>query len=384
MRILLICRRYIPGEAWTNRVLAYAKGFAEQGAEVKLCYLIGDKNRSQYEIIIPGVEVVDFWLQDGFLARKNRYVSLLVNLNRCRQYIQPTDHVFVYGVESYIAKIALKKTKNVYGEITEHPFFAGSDERKTLSKSRVELLRRLQGMFVISHSLKAYFVENGIDEQKIHISNMFVDTNRFDVNRQDGGEKYFAYCGVVSKNKDGVDILLKAFCAFHQTYPDYKLYIIGRFESSQVHREIEHLVTSFSLENHVVFTGQVHPEKMPALLSNAQALVLARPNNVQSKYGFPTKLGEYLATGNPVIVTDVGEIGTFLKDRVNAIVLPPDDVNTFAYGMAWVVKHPEEAAEIGKKGRELAQTEFFYKTQSMKVFNIMKNTCNSSRRLVGV
>lgn len=372
MRILIISRRYIPGEAWTNRVLAYAKGFAEQGAEVKLCYLIGDKKRSRYEVNIPGVKVVDFWLQDGFLARKNRYVSLLVNLNRCRQYIQPTDYVFIYGVESYIAKTALKKTKYVYGEITEHPFMAGSDEMQTLSKSRVELLKRLQGVFVISHSLKAYFVENGIDEQKIHISNMFVDTNRFDFNRQDGGEKYFAYCGVVSKYKDGVDTLLKAFCAFHQSFPDYKLYIIGRFESSLVQLELERLTASLSLENHVVFTGQVHPDMMPALLTNAQALALARPNNVQSKYGFPTKLGEYLATGNPVIVTDVGEIGTFLKDRVNAIVLPPDDVNTFAYGMAWVVNHPEEAAEIGKKGRELAQNEFSYKTQSEKVLNIIR------------
>ena len=47
-------------------------------------------------------------------------------------------------------------------------------------------------------------------------------------------------------------------------------------------------------------------------------LVLARPDNIQAKGGFPTKLGEYLATGNPVVVTKVGEIPNYLIDGVNA------------------------------------------------------------------
>lgn len=228
MRILIINRRYIPGEAWTNRVLAYARGFAEQGCEVHLCYLIGDKKRRHYSITIPGVKVVDFWEKDGALARRSRYISLLVNLIKCKHYIQSTDCVFVYGVESYLAKVALKKTKNVFGEITEHPFMSGSNGKRLLSKHRGQLLKRLEGLFVISNSLKDYFVQNGIGEQKIHISNMFVDTNRFDGSKLANTEKYFAYCGVVSKYKDGVDTLLEAFCTFHQTYPEYKLSLVSR------------------------------------------------------------------------------------------------------------------------------------------------------------
>lgn len=372
MKILLINRRYIPGEAWTNRVLAYARGFAEQGVEVELCYLIGDKKRSQYSITIPGVKVVNFWERDGFFAKKSRYLSLLVNLFRCKWYIQPTDRVFLYGVESYIAKVVLKKTKNVFGEITEHPFMRGSNENAKLPNSRLQLLSRLKGLFVISQSLKQYFVECGIPKEKVHISNMFVDANRFDGQKKNSVEKYFAYCGVVSKYKDGVDTLIKAFAQFHLSYPEYKLYVIGRCESEIVRKELEEMCSTLSVKDSVVFTGLVSPNKMPALLSNAQALVLARPNNLQSKYGFPTKLGEYLATGNPVIVTDVGEIGIFLKDRENAVVLPPDDVNAFASGMTWVVEHPAEAIAIGKKGQELAQSEFSYKIQSEIVLNIIK------------
>lgn len=95
MHLLILNRRYCPGEAWTNRVLAYARGFAEKGADVELCYLIGDKNRSSYSIEIPGVKVVNFWQRDGLLARSNRYVSLLINMIRCRNYINCNDCVFV-------------------------------------------------------------------------------------------------------------------------------------------------------------------------------------------------------------------------------------------------------------------------------------------------
>lgn len=58
-RVILLNRRYCPGEAWTNRTLSYAKGFAELGEEVVIYYLIPDKKRNEYSIDIPGVKIVD-------------------------------------------------------------------------------------------------------------------------------------------------------------------------------------------------------------------------------------------------------------------------------------------------------------------------------------
>ena len=60
-RVIFLNRRHCPGEAWTNRVLAYAKGFAEAGEEVVLYYIITDKQRTKPDINIPGVKVVNLW-----------------------------------------------------------------------------------------------------------------------------------------------------------------------------------------------------------------------------------------------------------------------------------------------------------------------------------
>lgn len=373
MRLLIVNRRYCPGEAWTNRVLAYARGFAELGVKVNLCYLISDKQRNKYDISIPGVEIVNLWEGDGILGKRNRYVSFLSNLIKLKHYIRPTDYVLICDGESLIIYAALLKTNKVYVEITEHPFFKSRDENARLSYFKKLLLTRVRGLFVISKSLRQYFVQNGVEYQKIHISNMFVDINRFSAEKQSNIERYFAYCGVISTYKDGVDILLKAFSQFLEYYPEYKLYIIGRFESPQIKEELFNLTESLQIRNSVVFTGAVDPANMPELLINAQALVLARPSNLQAKYGFPTKLGEYLATGNPVIVTNVGEVGAFIKNFENGIVSPPDNPSVFSQCMRWVVENPEKAKKIGLSGKVLANSEFSYKTQCKTVLDILKS-----------
>ena len=71
-RVVFIIRRYNPGQAWTNRLLAYAKGFAEMGAKVVLYFIIPDKNRTPYKINITGVRVINLWESDGWLCRQHR------------------------------------------------------------------------------------------------------------------------------------------------------------------------------------------------------------------------------------------------------------------------------------------------------------------------
>ena len=75
---------------------------------------------------------------------------------------------------------------------------------------------------------------------------------------------------------------------------------------------------------------------MPKYLCNAKLLALARPDSIQAQGGFPTKLGEYLATGRPVVVTKVGEIPDYLEDGVNAFL---SDINS-GYSLLYFNDNP--------------------------------------------
>jgi glycosyltransferase involved in cell wall biosynthesis len=85
---------------------------------------------------------------------------------------------------------------------------------------------------------------------------------------------------------------------------------------------------------------------------------LDRPQSRQAKYGFPTKLGEYLLTGNPVVVTSVGDIPLFLKDGESAYLVEPDNIEEFAAKLDYVLSHYEESKRVGQNGREVALKHF--------------------------
>lgn len=372
-RVVLLIRRYCPGEAWTNRILAYAKGFSELGAEVVIYYLISDKSRTSYQISIPNVTIVNLWEKDGFVSKKYRHLSFIKNYYLFFREIRKGDRIFFSGFHNYqfwIVKLFNKRAQ-MFCESTEHPdVFVKHSEN--YNKKLKQVLNKHKALFVISKSLKDYYISIGVDSERIHVINMFVDTGRFRNLKKTTDEKYIAYCGAVSYDKDGVNILIESFSKFYPKHNDYKLYIIGKGVDQTVINRLKELTRHLEVEQSVVFTGPVSPQEMPQLLYNAQILALARPDSLQAQNGFPTKLGEYLATGNPVVVTRVGEIPLFIKHKENGFLADPNS-DSFSEQLSWVADNYDAASEIGRKGRELAYNEFSYLSQSKKALTVMNS-----------
>jgi len=344
-----------------------------------LVYLVSDKQRTSYDISVKGVSVVNLWQTNGALTRVSRKLSYIINIMRFKRLLNKGDIVFTYGYETFLmwCLTHYKNEVKVFCEITEHPYVINTrGNNKRNLKIQDHLLSRLEGLFVITEELRNYFIKEGLPAEKIHIINMFVDIDRFLNCKAENSVKYIAYCGTVSFYKDGVDTLIKAFSLFAESYPDYKLYIIGGFENASLEEQSYALVDSLGISEKVLFTGRVSPDKMPELLCNAVILSLARPDNIQSQNGFPTKLGEYLATGNPVVVSSVGEIPRFIKHFENGFLCEPGSANSVAEQFLWIASHLDDAYSIGAKGKELCFNEFSSAVQSQKALKIMTSNNN--------
>ena len=366
-RIIIPVRRYVDGTAPMNRLLAYAKGFAELGVDVWLYFFITDKKEKKANIVNPNIHFVYLWENNNAVFKKIRFLGLLKNLLAFRNKIQKDDILFIAGRVNYMFAIArsIPRRIKIFCEATEHPEYNGSGVLKRINNIiSLYYIKRIDGLFVISQTLKEYFISKGVKKERICIVNMFVDSNRFSHIVKNSDEKYIAYCGYVSIRKDGVDVLIKAFSKFHSLHPDYKLYIIGRAGFPEPLSYFIDLAEKFGVKESVVFTGEVSADEMPQLLVNAEILALARPDSLQARNGFPTKLGEYLSTGNPIVVTRVGEIPLFIKDKINGILANESDVDDFADKLIWVAEHPEQAMTIGKNGKKLVEYEFSYLEQS--------------------
>lgn len=371
-KFYMIIGAYEPCTAPTNRALSFINSFDKESINTQVIFLEPNITMSKIEKLnYEHIEVRYLWERS---VSKQYIVNRLLTGIRITRFIKDLregDKVFLFGVAKYLHKFVSKKGIEVYHERTEHPDVVRlrfAFERKRYIRN----CKKLSGLFVISTALKNYFISIGVPEKKITIVNMTVDPNRFEnVSKSTSVEKYIAYCGTASNNKDGVDRLIKAFAIVAQKHKDVKLYIIGRIPSPDDASGNLQLVESLNIKDKVVFTGVVLAEQMPQLLTNAIILALARPNNLQAQNGFPTKLGEYLLTRNPVVVTKVGDIPLFLKDGESALLAEPDNIEEFADKLCWALEHQSEGIEIGQKGRNVAMANFNASIETNKIINTM-------------
>ena len=360
-----------PNTASGNRFLAFLRGFDD--LDVTGTAVLLNPSETYYRIneVYQSIRIKYLWKQWPFAKKLLQRLSRPIAWRRFLSQLKDGDAILCFGSSSYVAEMVGKHGVKVYHERTEHPDVLKLPSSQ-LQERYLVACKKLDGLFVISTALKDYFVSIGIPSDKVFIINMTVDSHRFDgLQKTIGAPKYIAYCGTADNNKDGIDELIKAFALFCNGHDDVKLYIIGETPSSSDRAGNLRLIEDLGLKDKVVFTGIISAKQMPQVLKDALVLALDRPDSLQAQNGFPTKLGEYLLSENPVVVTKVGDIPLFLKDGESALLSSPRNIEEFASKLCWAIDHPNEAAIIGKNGRDVALREFNYKTESQKVIDVI-------------
>lgn len=363
-KLIIVQHHYSKTTAKTQRMLAAAKEYVRLGVKVVFIVSTGDQSFDN----IDGVRFIK--IEEN---RKKMLQCFYHFVSAIKKEYDERTAILFYGVPLY-AGLFTKKKYSVFAEETEIPHYGKkvSLAQKFIQGIRYAAARHFSGIMVITKELKDFYTRKGI--KYIEVVNMFVDNCRFSLPKNPDRKRYIAYCGSVSYYKDGVDDLIQSFKLVHDIYPEYELKIIGGFEDSVVEKNLRLLVNNNALSNSVNFTGLVNSSEMPQLLKDAEILALARPDNLQAKYGFPTKLGEYLATGNPVVVTKVGEIPEYITDKYNGLLAEPGNPFDFADKLIYLIEHPIEAAKIGLHGKELTMKEFSAKVQIEKALKFILTT----------
>lgn len=387
MDIVIVNTQPVPssgkGAASVNRILSYTKGLIKQGNNVRiLSTASSSKNGWQEYETIPvkhlGREAT------GLLSKAWGYLGtvydLISSLNKEKKDVVlfvTSNYGLILLLELY-CKITRTKIVN---ERSEFPFVLMSKNKLKQWLAPIytnTAYKMLDGMIIMTDPLMDYYKKKAAKHCKFLKVPMTVDASRFVQNEHPGETKYgdyVAYCGNMGGNKDGLSNLLKAFSIVEKRGYPLNLVLIGGANSQDEYKNLRKLNDDLGNKN-VVFYGTASREVMPALLKGAKILALARPSSLQSTGGFPTKLGEYLSTGNPVVVTAVGDIPVYLKDNENAFVVQPDDVETFADKLCYVWDNYDEAVNIGRKGQELALTVFSGDYQAKNIESFLAEIIN--------
>ena len=365
---------FFPNGASSNRALAYYRAMDSMGIEGKIVVLAPDARCSRIEDEYRHLQVEYFWnklIASNKLFRRFYYY---LSIARFMRSLKKGDKVYVYGSLPCIHQLVQKKSVGVYLEVTEHPSIYPLKTRFfwNTPKKAFEDCQKLKALFVISTNLKDCYVKAGVEENKVHIINMLEDTQRFEGLARNPEMRYVCYCGNGNNRKDKVDELIYSFKKVSSSFPDVNLMLVG--PTKQVfegEKDNVSLVKELGLENRVTFTGLLPAERIPQILVNSEVLVLKRPDTLQNRAGFATKLGEYLSSGSLVIATTVGDIPRFLTDGESALLVPPDDLDSFEHKLAWALSHPAEGRVIGQKGKKVAEKNFNSMIETKKMMDVI-------------
>ncbi len=375
--IFVSANQYPDGGAAANRHLAYAKGLKELGHEIEFI-LIQKQQWNEKELYHNGIKFINLHQEHAHSSSRIKKIqSFAATIRKAKEKIADSNNnstpalIFLDPATRTLLPLlrqAKKLRLKVFHERTEYPFVVSD---KTLI-GKIELfiylkyiIKKFDGIYVINNALKKYFSEITKHKIPVKIINMIVDPARFEsVTRKNGKiEKVITYCGSLEGDKDGVPILIESFAHISGEFPDLRLQLIGSLDNEVITQNIKSILKKSGVADKVILTGSVKREDIPNYLVNSDVLALARPDNKQAEGGFPTKLGEYLATGNPVVVTNVGEIGLFLCDKKNAFVSEPDSAEKFSEKLREALTS-ENSYQIGGEGKKLVYNEFNYLTQA--------------------
>ena len=381
------------GMAGANRIISYGKGLSENNVSVKVICLKSHerlKNGITNNKIVGEHEGIKYVNACGTILRGKSFIKrrMLVFKGAINAFHiifkerKQIDAMLLYATDlGYILYFFLvsKILSILYiNERSEFPIVLILNKRsffkKIYAKFYVSFAYKLfDAIFVMTGQLKSYYQRRIRKDAKLLQVPMTVEPKRFEGTfKKIFDNPYIAYCGSLTGNKDGVPILINAFRLIAYKYKEIKLVIIGDSNDVRDLVVLKELTRKLNIENRVVFTGRILRDKIPEYLCKATILALARPSSLQSTGGFPSKLGEYLSTGKPVVVTKVGEIPDYLKDGENGFLSDPDSAEAFAEKLDYVLSHPDLATKVGLNGRKVALNNFDYRFQAKRIINFIE------------
>lgn len=219
---------------------------------------------------------------------------------------------------------------------------------------------------VNSTRLQQYYIKR-YGTNRVHLLSNTIDTSRFklSVPRVKGSVGYIGSFGV----KDGLLLIIEAFAKAKKEHHFITLKLMGCCENP---KNILELIKKLDLGNAVTLTGSLLYNEVPVHLQQCDLLLMNRIDSTYANYGFPNKLGEYMATGNPVISTDVSDVALYFKHEEALYIIPPNNIDALSAGIIARYNDVDKFDQMGLSGKQQALALFDYKLVSTKLESVLK------------
>lgn len=175
-----------------------------------------------------------------------------------------------------------------------------------------------------------------------------------------------AYVGSFSARR-GLKQAVQAMALLPRSLPA-TLTVAGTFEPPSLQQEI----SAVEGWHRVRMLGLLKREQVAEVLADARAgLVLFQPhpNHLRAE---PNKLFEYMSAGLPVIASDFPGFRRVVEEIGCGLLVDPQDPRGIAGAIQYLLTHPQEAEEMGNRGRQMVQERYNWAHEEGKLLQLYR------------
>jgi glycosyltransferase involved in cell wall biosynthesis len=168
--------------------------------------------------------------------------------------------------------------------------------------------------------------------------------------------KEFVYLGTISRNRNIIG-MINAVEQLKSS--EVALRLAGPFHF----KDDEILARSLTGWQGVHYEGIVNRERVMQILTSSRAgLVVLRPIAHEME-SYPIKLFEYMAAGLPIISSNFPIWRQIVEETNSGLLVNPDSTDEITDALQWILDHPVEAQEMGKRGQQAVRLRYNWQNE---------------------
>jgi len=232
---------------------------------------------------------------------------------------------------------------------------------------------------VVSEPLRQYVTQTlHVDAGRVHLLLNGVDATRFrpgtaaDANPRFGQPArrfIIGHIGRFSPVKNHA-LLLESFQRVRTEFPEAFLVLVG---DGPLREEVRARASAIGLTEHVAFPG-VHADASP-LYRDFDLFVL--PSLLEQT---SMSILEAMASGTPVVATDVGGSAALLDQGHAGVLVPSGDADALATAILELMRDPERRRELGRRGRARVLAEYDHEKMVDRYETLYHDLAGAPRR----
>lgn len=219
------------------------------------------------------------------------------------------------------------------------------------------LFQQSELMLPISHLWQNKLIEMGCPPEKIHVTRMGIEPEKFNFQPRDAFHTPLRIVSVARlTEKKGLDVAVKASAILKQRGGQFQYTIIGNGDQDQMMRDF---IAREEMDDCVTMPGFKPQEEIRQALNEADIFLLPSKTAADGDMeGIPVALMEAMAVGLPVVSTFHSGIPELIENNVSGWLVKEDDAEALAETLLKLSEGAVDVAPVVAAARHKVETEF--------------------------